>query len=291
MRGGKALIAADAVDIDIARNLAAVPYGDLPLFALLRTYGVELGQDMVLDANAKRIPVQRNTGFMTVQSYEVYNHWVAAAGQGVSRGHPVTAGLPGFTFFWPSSLTPRTIPGVSCETLIASGRDSWILKDRFPTSPYEAPSFRALAANSDGRYPLALALSGTFPSYFAGKPVPSRGADAGVADTAKKDSSAETRLIVVGDADACRDLLMRSSESEYNMVFFENAADWLSGEDSLMSIRGRAGRDMSLSRIEDKPSRDAVILFSQVINLAGIPLLIAGAGIFRYLRRREPHEV
>ncbi|MCL1817321.1 MAG: GldG family protein [Spirochaetaceae bacterium] len=287
MRGGKALIAAQAVDVDITRNLAAMPCGDLPLFELLKTYGVDLGQDMVLDANAKRIPVQRDTGFMTVQSYEVYNHWVAAAGQGIFRGHPVTTGLSGFTFFWPSSLRPRTVPGVSWETLIASGRDSWLLKERFPTSPYEAQSFRAQAANRDGRYPLALALRGTFPSYFAGKAVPS-GADAG---GAKRDSSVETRLIVMGDADAGRDLLLRASDSQYNADFFENAADWLSGEDSLMSIRGRAARDMSLSRIEDKLSRDAVILFSQVINLAGIPLVIAGAGIFRYLRRRERHDV
>ena len=52
MRGGKALIAVDAVDVDIARNLAATPYGDLPIFGMLKTYGVEPGQDMVLDANA-----------------------------------------------------------------------------------------------------------------------------------------------------------------------------------------------------------------------------------------------
>ncbi|MDR3200841.1 MAG: GldG family protein, partial [Spirochaetales bacterium] len=285
MRGGKALIAADYVDVDITRNLASSPYGSLPLFDMLKTYGAEVGQDMVLDASAKRLPVQRSTGVMTIQSYEIYNHWVAAGGQGFSRAHPVTAGLSGFTLFWPSSLTPRPVGGVTSETLVSSGRESWILKDKFPTNPYEAASFRVLAANSDGRYPLALALSGTFPSYFASTPAPPGFVEA------KRDISSETRLIVLGDADAGRDVLMNAGESDYNTAFFENAADWLSGEDSLMSIRARTMRDMTLSRIEDKTSRDAVILFSQIVNLAGIPLFIAGAGILRYLRRRERYEV
>ncbi|MDR1933034.1 MAG: GldG family protein [Spirochaetales bacterium] len=291
MSGGKALIAADAVDVDIMRNLAPSAYGSLPLFDMLKTYGAELGQDMVLDANAKRIPVQRNTGFMTVQSYELYNHWVAAAGQGFSRTHPVTAGLSGFTLFWPSSLSPRPVGGVSSETLISSGRESWILRERFPTNPYEAASFRVLAANSDGRYPLALALQGAFPSYFAGKPAPSGAEGSSPSAQAKRDISPETRLIVLGDADAGRDVLMRVGESDYNVTFFENAADWLSGEDSLMQIRARLMRDMSLSRIEEREPREAVILFSQIVNLVCIPLFIAGAGILRYLRRRERYEV
>jgi ABC-2 type transport system permease protein len=287
MRGGKAIVCADAVDVDLERNLAPAPYETVPLFDMLKTYGVEVGRNLVLDASAKRIPVQRNTGYMTIQSYEVYNHWVAAAGQGLSRSNPVTAGLSGLTLFWPSSLTPREVPDVNCEIIVSSGRDSWLIKDRYPTNPYEAASFRVLAANSDGRYPLALALSGSFPSYFAGKPAPAQGAGS----SAKRDLSDKTRLIVVGDADAARDVLLRVGDSEYNTMFFENAADWLSGEDSLMSIRSRAMRDMTLNRIEDRATKDAVILFSQIINLAAVPLLIAGAGVFRYLRRRERYEV
>ncbi|MDR1178923.1 MAG: GldG family protein [Spirochaetales bacterium] len=285
MRGGKALICADAVEVDLARNLAPSAYGDSPLSAMLKTYGVDMGQDLVLDANARRIPVQRDTGFMMIQSYEVYNHWVAAAGQGLSRTNPITAGLSGLTLFWPSSLSPRELPGVDCEVLVSSGRDSWLLRERFPTNPYEAASFRVLAADSSGRYPLALALGGSFPSFFAGKPAP------GETSGAKRDSSDTTRLVVVGDADAARDVLLRVADSDYNVLFFENAADWLSGEDSLMSIRTRIMRDMTLNRVEDKASKDALILFSQFINLAAIPLLIAGAGVFRYLRRRERYEV
>ncbi|MDR1625824.1 MAG: GldG family protein [Spirochaetia bacterium] len=290
MRGGKALICADAVDVDVGRNLEALPYENPALFDMLRAYGVEVGRDLVLDANAKRIPVQRDTGFMTIQSYEVYNHWVAAAGAGLFRGNPITAGLSGLTFFWPSSLRPLEVPGIDSEVLVSSGPDSWLLKGRFPTNPYEAASFRVLAANSDGRYPLALALSGTFPSFFAGKPAPAEAQTTGGA-AAKREASDKTRLVVVGDADAALDLLLRAAESDYNVLFFENAADWLSGEDSLMGIRTRAMRDMTLNRIEDKASKDAVILFSQIVNLVAIPLLIAGAGVFRYLRRRERYEV
>jgi hypothetical protein len=192
-------------------------------------------------------------------------------------------------------LTALDVSGVVSEAILFSGPESWILRGRYPTNPYEAPSFRALAADTGGRYPLALALGGTFPSYFAGKPAPVRGGAppgrpaAGTAE--KKDRSEETRLIVLGDADAARDVLLRVSDSAYNTVFFENAADWLSGADSLMTIRARSVRDMRLNKIEDRAARDGLILFSEIINLVGLPLIIAGAGFLRYLRRRERHDL
>ncbi|MDR2587992.1 MAG: GldG family protein [Spirochaetales bacterium] len=293
MAGGKAFIAMDRVDIDLMRNLEASPYDEeLPIFSLLAAYGVSVEKNLVLDANARRIPVQRDTGFMRVQAYEIYNHWVSVQGQGLSRVHPVTAGLSVFDLYWPSSLAPREIEGVQAENLLSSGPDSWLISgERYPTNPYEAGSFRAIASDKAGRYPLGIALSGTFPSYFAGKKAPpEKSGDSGFTRL-RKDLSEETRLIVLGDADASRDILLNAAGSEYNLAFFENAADWLSGEDSLMTIRARSMRDTRLARIEDKDVRDGFILFSEIVNLVLVPVFVAGAGILRSMRRRTRHDL
>ena len=289
MRGGKVLFAVDGVEVDLARNLEASPHGDLPIFELLAGYGVEVGRDLVLDNQSRRIPVQRDTGRMVVQSLEKYAHWVSVQGSGFSRSSPVTAGLSGLDLYWPSSLAVKERPGLTSEILARSGPDSWLMRDRLSTNPYEAASFRAMAADTTGRYPLAVALSGIFRSRFAGQSPPTR-AGAPPPGTRPPDESRETRMIVTGDSEAASDL-MRYSESLYNTVFFENAADWLSGDDSLMEIRARGTRDLRLNRIEDRRTRDTVILFSQVINLFVVPFIVAGLGVARYLKRRERREV
>ncbi|MDX9820025.1 MAG: Gldg family protein, partial [Desulfococcus multivorans] len=288
MRGGKALFAADGVAIDLARNLEASPYADQPLLRLLSAYGVEVGRELVLDSQCRRMPVQRNTGGIVVQSLEKYNHWVAAQGRGLSRTNPVTARLSGFDLYWPSPLTLKEPPGVASEVLASSGGDSWLMRGRFSTNPFEAPLFKSLAADSGGNYVLAAALRGTLPGGFAGRPVPVRNGVPAPGGPAPEKSK-ETRIIVVGDSEAATDLV-RYSDSMYNTAFFENAADWLSGDDSLLEIRSRAARDTRLGRIEDPRARNAVVLFSRVVNIFLVPALLAGYGLVRALRRRSPHD-
>ena len=289
MRGGKVLFAVDGVEVDLVRNLQAAAFGEQPLLRLLSAYGVDVGRELVLDSLCRRIPVQRNTGAVVVQSLEKYNHWVAAQGAGLSRTNPVTARLSGFDLYWPSPLVLRELPGLTAETLAASSADSWLMRGRFSTNPYDAPIFKSMAAESRGGYVLAAALRGTFPSGFTGVPVPVRSgrrAPGGPPAAASK----ETRIIVVGDSDGATDL-MRYSESMYNTAFFENAAEWLAGDESLLEIRSRSARDLRLNRIEDPRTRSAVVLFSRVVNLFLVPLTVVGFGLFRALRRRESHDL
>jgi gliding-associated putative ABC transporter substrate-binding component GldG len=285
MRGGKALFAVDGVRVDLSRNLEAAAQKDLPVFDVLASYGVRIKPELVLDTQSRRIPVQRNTGRITVQSLEKYDHWVSVQGPGFSRGSPVTARLTGLDLYWPSPLTLLETAGVTAEVIASSSIDSWTMRDRFVTNPYEAPAFRAAAADRSGKFTLAAALTGTFPSGFKdGSLAPRPGAPEAPGESGPV--SRETRIIVVGDSDLATDL-MRYSDGVYNLNFFENAAAWLSLDDSLLEIKTRAARDLRLNRIEDPRTRNTVILFSQVVNLFAVPGFVLLFGIVRAFRRKE----
>ena len=285
MKGGKVLFAAEGVDVSLQANLKAEPLRDQPLLKLLAAYGVTVEPSLVLDSACRRIPVRKNSGPMIIQSMERYPHWVSIQGSGLSRKNPITARLSALDLLWPSPLKIQERPGLSAEVIASSSADSWLQRDRLMTNPYEAPAFKAFAADSAGKYPLAATLKGGFQSYFKGRPAPVRaGEKSPWAETVP--ASPETRLLVVGDSDFASDL-MRYSESTYNLAFFENALDWLSSDDSMASIRTRTARDLRLSKIEDPKRKAGAILFAEVVNIGLVPLAVLAFGLLRSLRRRE----
>ncbi len=333
--GGRALFAVDGVEVDLDRNLQAAAVGDQPLLRLLSAWGVEVGRELVLDARCALMPVQRNTGAVVVRTLEKYNHWVKAQGRGLSRTSPITAGLQALDLYWPSPLSLKPPAGVEAETLVSSSGDSWLMREKFSTNPYEAPLFRTLAADSSGGYVLAAALTGPFPPVFIGGqgarparaaapasgpasgPGPDLGSGTGAAPasghgpaalnsdpaplsrtapgsepgggSAAASPSRAARIIVVGDSEAPTDL-SQFSDGAGNIDFFENAVDWLAGDRGLLEIRVRGSRDTGLGRIEDPGMRNAVLLFSRMVNLFVVPAGLIFYGLYRAWRRRSVHD-
>ncbi len=285
MKGGKILFAVDGVDVSLQANLRAEAPKDLPVYKMLSGYGVDVEHTLVLDSLCRRIPVRKNSGPMIIQSLEKYPHWVSVQGSGLSRKNPVTAKLSALDLLWPSPLRIKERQGLAVEILATSSADSWIMKDRFMTNPYEAPAFKAFASDTTGKYPLAVAMKGSFDSFFKGRPAPIREGEKGPPEDPVQ-SSADSRIIVVGDSDFASDL-MRYSESTYNLAFFENALDWLSSDESVSAIRTRTARDTRLTRIENPSRKAAAILFAEVVNVALVPLAVLGFALLRAWRRRE----
>lgn len=90
----------------------------------------------------------------------------------------------------------------------------------------------------------------------------------------------ETRLLVFGDSDFSNN---RSFEFAGNGNFFLNAIAWLVGDESLISIRppkiaGAAGKLIMTPR-------QVQLLF--MLSVVVVPLMIVGAGIIVWLRRRR----
>jgi ABC-type uncharacterized transport system involved in gliding motility auxiliary subunit/ABC-type transport system involved in multi-copper enzyme maturation permease subunit len=93
------------------------------------------------------------------------------------------------------------------------------------------------------------------------------------------DSSAG-RVIVVGNTDFVTDRIV--GHSPQNLDFVLNAVDWLAQDDALISIRAKNRTPPKLA-FTSAGTRD----FVKYLNLIGVPLLVAVAGLAALARRRR----
>jgi gliding-associated putative ABC transporter substrate-binding component GldG len=280
MNGGKALFAASPVDVDLQRGLTASTEGRTDLFDMLAGYGVKVPPELLLDSLNQRISFRLQQNRLMIVSYP---HWVAISGKTVSRTNPVTSRFSGLDLYWPSPLEIVAREGVKAETLVSSSPDSWIMRGSLETNPALSNSPEVQNAGPRGQHPLAVALSGTFTSFFADRPAPSRPGEK--ARPAPLSRSRDTRLVVVGDAAFASDMLQYTNAG-YNIAFLSNCADWLGREDDLLSIKTRSQVDVRLNRIADPAAKARAMLTSQIVTVVIVPLLVVAFGVLRLLRRR-----
>ncbi len=138
---------------------------------------------------------------------------------------------------------------------------------------------------------LAVALSGTFHSFYENHPVPSVGGgempEAGTgavppsrALPAPALESPDTRIIVVGNALFATDSFL--GQFPENSLFLQNSIDWLTLGDRLISIRSRGATDRPL-----KPLSEGAKSTVKLLVILGAPLLVIGFGLVRMSLKRR----
>jgi ABC-type uncharacterized transport system involved in gliding motility auxiliary subunit len=89
--------------------------------------------------------------------------------------------------------------------------------------------------------------------------------------------------VVIGDADF---ISGQNAPTPGNIPLLLNLVDWLSLDDNLISIRSRTLKDRTIeSDLLKKDSKAPNII--RLINVIGMPLLVAIAGLLIFLNRRE----
>ena len=274
MSGGKVLFAAKALDVDTARTFTANAVGSSALIDMIAAYGVRVQPGMVLDTASRdyRLPQQKPSGEVAWEKIAKYPPWVSVQGPDVSTTNPITSSFAGLDLLWPAPLSSAQAStsidrtGVSSTALVQSSASSWLQQAPFVIDPYRVPQ----SGGPTAQYTLAYALSGTFPSAFAGGDARSK----------------PTRMLVIGDSDFASDL-MQFSDSLTNVLFIENSILWLSGNADLLSIKTRAAAEGRLDRIQDPGARGRLMIAAPLINVVAIPVLVLVVGLVRSLRRRE----
>jgi ABC-2 type transport system permease protein len=283
MRGGRVIFAADAVKVVANQQIGVLGNVDdkEPLFSLLKTYGVTVNPELVLEHRDLALsPDQRI----------LYNFWFNTYQDFVSKDNPITTRMRPLYFFWASPLTVAPPPAVKAETLVSTSPSATVMQETqgqgFQLDPQQAGlMYNMLSSEHKGSYPLVVALSGDFPSYFKGKPIPTQ-KDTKTGWTKTIESGAASRIIVAGDSELFSPLYM-ARVAQNNLAFFIGCLDWLSNDEDLLAIRSRAAQDTLMAKITDPEARDTAATIIKIINLAGVPLLIIGAGVLNYFLRRR----
>jgi len=266
MKGGKVLIAADGVFVDISSAQAlAVAAGDNPLLKALETWGVQVDQGIVHDAYNNVVQFQGSQG-VTLKRYP---QWPQILAKDTSATNPVTSRFVGLSLMWPSALTDLKKPGIQVESLAWTSDKSWLVKDNLSIDVEQAARSAMMPGVKFQKHDVAMALTGAFPSAF-----PAGGV------------SPSTRILVLGSSNALTNLMQITGKDD-NAVFVENAVDWLAQDDALLQIKTRAYRDKSLTVLQDAQVRDAAGFFLSFVNLFLIPVVVLVWAVVRLLRRRR----
>jgi ABC-type uncharacterized transport system involved in gliding motility auxiliary subunit len=257
--GGNVFFALDGVSVD-SRSLEARRVNDRGLLAMTASYGAAVREELVLDRPASRALS--------------YPHWIGIQASEGNMEHPVSSRFGGVDMFWPSPLDLNAPEGVEAVPLFTTTSGAWIMDGDFITRP-EDPRLQGEGAPK-GKRIMAAALSGTFPSWFAGR--------MGETENA---AASPSRIIVTGNAGMFSFLMQYTDSMERNLDFLIRALDWLGNDDDILGIRkGRSGSGR-LDRIADPQKAAAAMRFARILNLILIPLGTAAAGFLCVFRRRR----
>jgi ABC-2 type transport system permease protein len=256
MRGGRLLAFVSTVQPEPPR-VVEVPHG---LYGWLGSYGVVLGRSVVLDRTTNErltVPVPLSGGGSAMYALP---HPLAVVTRDLDHTLSPVRGLPRLVlpFASPVGLASPLPDGVQGGVWARTDADaSWV-----PTIPPLDPNRYAkgpLPGEVVGHQPMVVALAGTFPSAFAGRPLPPRTDPEAppFEQTELLARSEPTRMIVVGSGDAVAN----------NIDFTLNAIDWLVEDPDLIEVRSRLLADPLL----DAPARAEGCRVK--LAMVGLPLL------------------
>ena len=293
MRGGAVIVLDGRFRLNLeARNLDVEPV-KTGLEDLLAHWGVTVDDALVEDSHNDSfpIPVDRDLGGVTVRDIQQLPYpFFVRVGQDQMGGGVITGQLAAAVMHFVSPIKVTTPAGDTdskdskakggdkpaaprkVEVLLRSSGDSWIQK-----APVVQPDFRLypkagfgrpkkLDDDDKGPTPLAVAITGSFSSYFADKDKAAKDgkdkAAAAAADQGDKNkddqrliptSPPDARLIVVGSSSFATDEMLQLSQqagSDYvanNVDLVQNMVDWAVADTDLLQIRSRGSENRPLT--------------------------------------------
>ncbi len=307
MRGGAVVALAGRYRLAPAEGLA-VEKLTTGLETALTTWGITLGEDLVMDPKNDSFPVPENrqlgNGLVVRELRQLaYPYFVKMDGDQLAQGHAITGGIPGSVLHYASSVKAQDKVGDDqrrVEVLLRTSNNAWLSSSTavqpdfaaYPTTGF--PAATATAADKKGSQVLAVAVTGGFASAVAKPKEPKSDAkDDAKADAKKEDSRLiahsppDTRIVVFGSSAFVSDDVLGLAEqlgsdlATANVELVHNAVDWSLADTDLLSIRSRGAASHALT--VDPDSRDRWRNINLALALAGLGAVV---GVV-WLRRRS----
>ncbi|CAN5673252.1 hypothetical protein BH10CHL1_BH10CHL1_39090 [soil metagenome] len=314
MRGGSVIVGAGnyAPNADPATGGLGLKPVENSLQDMLKSYGIDVQQSMVMDDQSQPfpVPVQRQVGGAQVQEIQAikFPFFVDVRPSGMERSQSIVSGLPAVSMNWvsPIVLDPAKNKDRQTSVLLKSSDNSWLR-----TNPDIQPNLvqypdRGFPVEGEMKsYPLAVVVQGTFESYFKGKPSPfveptpgptQPGAAPAPTPTAGpapdmgalSTSPASARLVIIGSGEFADDFVLQLSSRLVqdqilnNLQFIQNAVDWSVEDTDLLSIRSRG----TYTRLLDPLSERQQTTWEMGNYLVALLALFLTGGLW-YVRRRN----
>jgi len=299
MRGGKILWLVDPVyaSMDSLQNQrTTLGFGlDLNLDDLFFKYGVRMNQELLLDLNARSIPIV--TGMIGNQPKQEFLPWYYFPIVSPSSKHPIVNNMNSIMTDFPCTLDTVKAAHLKKTSLLSSSQYSRISK---------APALIDLQMMDNPPEPrmyhmppqmVAVLVEGKFKSLFANRIPPRLENNDSIGYISESKNTAQ---IFISDGDIIRNQLHYSKgyplplgldqfsrQTFGNKGFILNAMNYLIDENGLISIRSR---EIKL-RLLDKNKMAENMLLIRTLNVIIPILLIALMGFFIQWRRKRRFRV
>ncbi len=264
---------------------------------LLAHYGVRIRPSYVLDENCYKQQIPRSMGGGERKIYFA----PIIKGKGINSDIDFLKHIKALVAVKasPLELDQKRLDenGITAHWLLSTSDRSWEMKDHINLNPMSVrpPTDKDRFAS----FPIAYLLEGSFPSYFAGKPVPTRTVDAaqnkennGDGKPAEKDLSMiqgqvagitkgkPSKIVVMAASEMIGDNVLDATETNGNSLFIYNIIDAMNGHEDIAVMRSKEQRFNPLEA--STPATKTVIKW---INIAGLPAIVILFGFMVLLRR------
>lgn len=308
MRGGSLIVAAGnyILNPDQMSGGLGMALIDSGLQEMLASYGITVEESLVLDPQNEPFPTQvaRNVGGMQVIEIQAidYPFFVDIRNDGMASDNPILANLPAVTLNWSSPISlseALNSDDYTVDRLLESTSQSWTQTDTTIQPDFELYPEYGFPTGSDRQSRLlAVAVQGTFESFFKDKEIPQPPTDPNQPETQPaevnsigtiEESPANTRLVVFGSAEFLNDIVFDLSANltrdRYlnSLQLAQNSVDWSVEDLELLNIRSRGAAVRVLSVEAEAEQR-----FWEVVNygLALASLVVIGV-VWQVLQRNE----
>ncbi len=313
MRGGSVIVAGGpyTLGIDQFEGRLILQPVEGGLSDLLAHYGVRVENALVMDTQNEPFPAQvdRQVAGVIVREIQAipYPFFVDVRSDGMDRESPIVSGLTAVTVNWASPVRADDAANAERQVsvLLQSSPRSW-LRTNADITP-DTRQYGAMGFPIEGEQksqPLAVAVRGSFESYFKDKPSPlqasAEGDDAAQASTPAPGSQSggtieaspdTARLVVIGSSDFLTDIVFQISSSlsgeRYlnSLQFLQNAVDWSVEDLDLLGIRSRGATARLL-----QPMTEAQMSLWEGLNagLVAAALVAIGAAWYVHRKREKP---
>lgn len=253
--GGRLLLFLDHVQVGVGGSGLMPAVQENTLAPLLKSYGIEVKQELVLDASNAAATF---TGGV-IQFVLPYPFWVRVRPEGFNPEQPMVSELRSLVLPWASPVQADAKPpeGITSAVLFQSTPFGTVTPAN-PNVPLD-PQMAKMTLESGTRKPSTLAL-------LASK---------------KSGEATNSQLLVVGNAAFLKNTFLEQFGE--NLVFVENALDVLATGGELVGIRSKGSPVKPIAMVKD--SERALI---KGLDIFLSPLLLSGlgAGVIFWRKKR-----
>lgn len=266
MKGGTVMLSTAPFDVNFDAGLGCKSV-DSGLDKWLTAYGIDIQKKMVLDSQnfPLPIPVRRVVSGYAIEEMQLapYPYFIDIRGSGIGKANGLTAGLNQvmIDFASPISVDKEKNNHRQVLEILHSSPESWTSDSKYVEPDYHTHQLGFPYTTDKGAKLLAVAVEGSFQSFFKDKKSPLVEEKNGKKDSPGEANSAKDKESVVSSLigkspDSSRIILFASNSflsdrmlwmashsinSQYTkpLELIQNAADWSVQDRDLLPIRGR----------------------------------------------------